>query len=207
MPRFSVLICDDHELISTSLSLILSDFELVSSVHTVSTCKELFFKLNHQKFDVLILDLNVKGENMLEKIEQIKAIAPEMKILILTSYDAPSFKRDALSKGVNAYLDKNSDKEQILCALRTILEGGTYLSSEISKEKKLKDSFEVLSELTSREIEIIRLLVKGYTNQKIADELNISIHTVQTHRKNLKHKLDIKTTGDLVALAYAGNLV
>jgi DNA-binding NarL/FixJ family response regulator len=207
MPRFSVLICDDHELISTSLSLILSDFELVSSVHTVSTCKELFFKLNHQKFDVLILDLNVKGENMLEKIEQIKAIASEMKILILTSYDAPSFKRDALSKGVNAYLDKNSDKEQILCALRTILEGGTYLSSEISKEKKLKDSFEVLSELTSREIEIIRLLVKGYTNQKIADELNISIHTVQTHRKNLKHKLEIKTTGDLVALAYAGNLV
>ncbi len=199
-------ICDDHELIISSLEIMLGDVDFINSI-TKSNCKEeLFLCLAEKNVDLLILDINIHGVNMLEVIPQIRISYPELKIILLTTYDSQHFKNVALQLKVNAYLYKNTQKDEVLHAINCVMNGKVYFSSGIFPTFQHKDNFELINELTKREVEILKCLTKGFTNQKIAEELNISITTVQTHRRNLKAKLNLKGSGEMITFLLENKL-
>lgn len=206
MQPVNIHLCDDHELITNSLETMLGDVDFINSI-TKSNCKEeLLLCLAENNTNVLILDINVNGINMLEVIPQIRISYPELKIILLTTYDSQHFKNAALQLKVNAYLYKNTQKDEVLHAINCVMNDKPYFSSGNYSAFQHKDSFELIHELTKREIEILKCLAKGFTNQKIAEHLTISIATVQTHRRNLKSKLNLKGTGELISFLIENKL-
>jgi DNA-binding NarL/FixJ family response regulator len=201
----SIHICDDHALITFGVSLILKELDFVETLSLSHTKEELFKVLSKQHIDLLLLDLSVHGINMLDELPLLKEKYPTLKIILLTSYASIDVQREALQKKVNGFLSKDTSNEHIIEACRSVLKGENYWLSE--KTLLQVEKTDRVIDLTPREKEILKLLVKGYTNQKIADALVLSIHTVQTHRKNLKSKLQLEGVSDLVSFAYHYKLV
>jgi DNA-binding NarL/FixJ family response regulator len=199
-------ICDDHELITSSVLHLLAAFGQASELTVSHSKRELIDFLTTNPVDVLILDINMHGENMLSHLGEVKNLRPEMKIVLLTTYDSPAIIKEAMDFGVEGFVSKNTNKEELTYCLEQVIQGNRYVSRERRKEFVFKDNFERLKQLTEREIEVLKCLTKGYTNKRIADELNISILTVQTHRKNMYSKLNLRGVNELVSFAYENNL-
>lgn len=202
-----ILVADDHSLIIGSISSILLDIDNVYKVYKAKSKSELFSVLTKEFIDLIFLDINMNGINMLDHIEQIRDIHPKIIIIILTSYSSLSIVNEAIEKKVDAFLHKNTDKDEILFALNRVLNGEKYMSIEVKHSDRLKDGFQLAKKLTSQELKLIKLLAKGYTNSKISKILHISIYTVQTHRKNIHKKLGVKSVNELIAFAYENKLV
>ncbi len=200
-------ICDDHPLIIKSIAALFNENALFSKISTSSSKHELFNRLLPLAPDILILDINVNGVNMLDDIQQLKELAPRMKIIIFTSYDSQLILREALKTGVHAYVNKNTDEHELLEVIRTVLDNDTYVTGRKHKAFVEKDNFELVLELSEREKEIIRCLLEGNPNKKIAEILNISVTTVQTHRRNIYKKLNLKGIGELMSFAVAYKLI
>lgn len=202
---YSIHICDDHALITSGVSMILQDLDFINSLSVSHSKNDLFTILSKENIDLLLLDLSVQGTNMLDELNALKGQFPDLKIMLLTSYATIDVQREALQKNVNGFLSKDTSNDYIVEACRSVLRGENYWLSE--KSLLQVEKTDRVIDLTPREKEILKLLVKGYTNQKIADELVLSIHTVQTHRKNLKSKLQLEGVSDLVSFAYHYKLV
>jgi DNA-binding NarL/FixJ family response regulator len=194
-------ICDDHPLIIKSLTALFEDSAFFSEISFSSSKNDLFAQLHNKEADVLILDVNVNGVNMLDEIENITCVAPKMKILVLTSYDVQWMLRNALKLGVHAYLNKNTDEHELFEAVRTILNGEIYVSKGNKRLFEQKDNFQLSQELSEREREVIRLLLQGNPNKRISEVMKISVTTVQTHRRNIYKKLNLKGIGELMSFA------
>ena len=199
-------VCDDHDLILKSIFNLLKDIPKIRKITESNSKKDLLDFIRKNPVEVLILDVNLKGENMLRSLPDIKKIRPESKLILLTTYDSPSIVKEAMDLDVDGFVSKNTNKEELTFCIEQVLEGKRYVSRERRKEFVFKDNFELLQQLTEREIEVLKCLTKGYTNKRIADELNISILTVQTHRKNMYSKLNLRGVNELVSFAYENNL-
>ena len=178
MQPIKLHICDDHPLIATSIISLLKDNSLFKSISSSISKLELFDALKHSTPDILILDINVNGVNMFDELPSIKEICAHVKIIILTSYDSQNLLREAMKLGVDAYLYKNTDIQELLEAIDSLIKNEVYVSSGTKKEFQHKDGFELAGSLTDREKEVIRLLLEGSPNKKIADNLKISVTTV-----------------------------
>lgn len=199
-------ICDDHPLIATSIHNLFKDNLLFKSISSSISKLELFDALKQSTPDILILDINVNGVNMLDELPSIKEICADVKIIILTSYDSQNLLREAMKLGVDAYLYKNTDIHELLEAIDSLIKNEVYVSSGTNKEFQHKDGFELVGSLTDREKEVIRFLLEGSPNKKIADNLKISVTTVQTHRRNIYKKLNLKGIGELMSFAFENKL-
>lgn len=206
MSKYTIHICDDHPLIRRSLTQLLEGVGIFSEITSSSTRAELFDALRSQCPDFLILDLNVHGVNMLDELTSIRNGFPTLKILVLTSYDSQNLLREAMKLGVDAYLYKNTDIHELLEAIDSLIKNEVYVSSGTNKEFQHKDGFELVGSLTDREKEVIRFLLEGSPNKKIADNMNISVTTVQTHRRNIYKKLNLKGIGELMSFAFEHKL-
>lgn len=199
-------VCDDHELITESISYLLKSIDFVEKVTYSNSKSQLFSFIKNNTVDVLILDINVSGDNMLINLPFIRKTRPETRVVILTTYDSSEFVKESIKKGAQGFVSKNTSKDELIFCFKQVLEGKRYVSRENRKEFVFKDNFELLNQLTDREIEVLKCLTKGYTNKRIADELNISVLTVQTHRKNMYSKLNLRGVNELVSFAYENNL-
>jgi DNA-binding NarL/FixJ family response regulator len=204
---YKVLIADDHTLIIDSLVTIISEFDMVSDVFTATSRDQVFKVLGKEFVDILVLDINIGGNNMLDYLEKIRKYSPEIKIVVLTGYSDQSILTEALNKNVDAYLTKNTDPKEIHYAFTQVVNGRNYIKSAAITNKDMEEAFLKSQNLTSREREILRLIARGYTNSRVAKELHISIHTIRSHRKNLHRKLNISNVNELIAFAYNNNLV
>jgi len=202
-----ILVADDHSLIIDSITSILLEIDDGFKVYIAKSKSELLSVMAKEFIDLIFLDINMNGVNMLDHVEQIRDIHPKVIIIILTSYSSLSIVNDAIEKKVDAFLHKNTDKDEIKFALNRVLNGKKYMSIEVNRKEKLKDGFQLAKQLTSQELKLIKLLAKGYTNSKISRILHISIYTVQTHRKNIHKKLGVKSVNELIAFAYENKLV
>ena len=207
LPLIKVLVADDHNLIIGSIVKIVEGFDMVSKVYEASSKDEVFKILGRAFIDVLVLDINMGGYNMLDYIEDIRNYHPKIKIIVLTGYSDQSILMEALSKRINAYLTKNTDPNEIYQAFVHVLNGKSYIRGSEIKNSLHNESFLLSQKLTSREQEVLQLIAKGYTNSKVAKELHLSIHTIKSHRKNLHKKLKINNVNELIAFAYNNNLV
>lgn len=201
-----IIIMDDHPLIIEGVKLLLSDSEDFKITKSVATWVELWAALT-KPFDILILDLNIRGVNSIQYIEQIKQCQPNLKILIFSSYNTPSLVRKSFEKNVDGYLLKDTEKEELLNAFYTILDGKKFIGERVaipkkrlSKKSDFDDMFVKKSRLSKREKEIMQLIIDGFDSQAIAEKLFISLHTVQSHRKNIFKKMDVHSVVELVKL-------
>ncbi|MBV6654821.1 MAG: response regulator transcription factor [Mameliella sp.] len=205
-PLYRIIIFDDHPIIHEGLKQLLEGEATLTIQSCAATLEELEQALTRTA-DLLILDLNIKGKSSLKWVEHIRLRQPEIKILAFSSYNTPDMVRRAFNKGVNGYLLKDTTKAELLQAIDTLLRGELHLSPRIqvpgqSQDPIFKDTFTRFSNLTSREQEIAKAILRGLSSQEIADRLFISLHTVQTHRKNLFRKLGVHSAAELIRLLH-----
>jgi DNA-binding NarL/FixJ family response regulator len=201
----NIIIADDHCLVVEGIKLMLrsqADIHISGSAYS----GEEVIKLVRQcdKVDLIIMDINMPGKDGIKATEYLKEHYPHIKVLVLTMYKKPEFIRQLLKSGASGYILKNTEQESLLDAVRTISSGGTFFTQEISRtvmDSLVGQPRNRTFELTQREKDVLRLIVEECTTPEIADKLYISTHTVETHRKNLLSKLNVRNTVGLVKYA------
>lgn len=209
-----VLLADDHQIILDGISNLLKD---VPEIEVVATCKngsEVLSELKTLQVDVLLLDLDMPVMNGFECAEQVQKRFPEVKISILTMHQEKALIQKFIEFGVKGYFLKTIAKSELIHAIKTIANGGEYFPSDVTKALLQKQTINpsitqspLLSSLTEREIEIIRLISQGFTNKEMAEKLFISPRTADTHRTNLMRKLDLHNVAEIVRFAFQNKLV
>lgn len=211
----SVIIADDHQLFVESLKLLLQSteayhFNIVGVAHTGNNLLELL-KVNRP--DLLILDINLPEKNGLEVLQEVRKSLKGTRILILTMYDDPKIIKSAFDQKVDGYLLKNCNKDELLRAIGTILNGEVHIGKGVSvannhaEPTTFEDIFQKKFQLTKREIEVLRLITQARNNLSIGKELYISEQTAAVHRKNIMRKIGVNSTAALIRVAYDNHLI
>ncbi|MDJ0638616.1 MAG: response regulator transcription factor [Paracoccaceae bacterium] len=195
-----VMIVDDHPMVTEGIEAILETYDDIQVVATISNGKEAIEKADALRPDVILLDLNMPGVSGLSAAEMILERQPESRILILSMHDSPEYISTALAHGARGYILKDVPTEEIKIAIDKVMQGEKYLctGAEASLEPRIADGREPL---TSREQTVLLEVAQGKSNREVADTLDISVHTVETHRKNIKRKLGITSTAGLTRYA------
>jgi DNA-binding NarL/FixJ family response regulator len=201
----NVSIIDDHKVLTEGLVCMLtrSPKLVVGDVgYSVADCRNL---LKKRLPDVLILDVKLPDGDGCDLCAELVKTYPDLKILMLTFYSETAVVRRALESGAKGYLLKNSDYEEFLEGISTVVSGGIFLCDEV--EQLLNQDTEKQVRLTKRELELLKFIAQGLINTEIAERLYISEETVKVHRKNLNRKFSVHNTAQLVRIAMEMGLV
>ena len=203
-----VIIIDDHKLFTKGLSTILESIGL-RVMSTFENGKEAVLYLQNNEVDIVFSDINMPEMDGLKLCKRLKRDKVKAKIIILSMYEDPNIIKEAFDCGASAYLSKNTEKEEIIKAIKKSLDNKKYVNNRLIKKKgreeeEEEDSFTLKYRLTLREREVLKLLLDESNNREIGENLNISTRTVETHRKNIMLKLDVKNNIGLIkkALSY-----
>ncbi len=201
-----VVIVDDHPMVAEGIEALLETYDELTVVAALSSGQDVVDRVDDLNPDVILLDLNMPGLGGLSATELILEKRPETKIVILSMHDTPEYISTALSHGARGYLLKDVPTEEIFTAIQTVMSGQKYLCTGArgSLKPRITDGREPL---TSREQTILLQLATGKSNKDVAAELNISVRTVETHRKNIKRKLGISSTAGLTRYALEHGVV
>ncbi|HLZ19541.1 MAG TPA: response regulator transcription factor [Smithellaceae bacterium] len=215
--RKRIAIAEDHTILREGLKALLSsnaDLEVVGEAEDGREAVRIALEL---KPDLMLMDLSMPKLNGIEAIKEIKRQCPEIKVLILTVYKTEEYVLASLQAGADGYILKEANHAEFLMAIKNVLMGKNYLSPEISgkviegyirgKQNDSATPHTIWDTLTSREREILKLVGEGYKNREIADDLCISMKTVEKHRENLMKKLDLHTASALTSYAIEKGLV
>jgi len=212
----TLVLADDHQVVRKGLQSMLSGFDDMHILGQAASGCELLDLLNHCKPDVIILDIELPDCSGLDLIQQVHQASPESRILILSMYTGEEFIFKSISEGANGYLPKNTSREELAEAIRTVYSGKEYynpqvagiiLNSYVNKARQKNQVKGSLDELTRRETEILTMLAEGVPNQVIASKLFISIRTVESHKSHIMQKLDLHSTAQLVRFAIREKLI
>ena len=210
MNKIKLLIADDHTILRDGIVSLLQSEESFAVTGTACNGYEVLDLICKKDFDVCLLDISMPGLDGMETAKLIKERKPAIKIIMLTTYNDPEIISELVHIGVSGYLLKNSDKQELVEAINKVMKGRYYFSEEVEKiilqGLSDKKSGEVIT-LTERELEVMKLLAREYTNDKIADELHISFRTVETHRKNIMQKTKSHNLAGLLKYAYGKGLL
>ncbi|MDN4606129.1 response regulator [Sporosarcina highlanderae] len=205
-----IIIADDHAVVRSGFMHILNYQNDMEVVATAADGLEAYDQVAKHRPDVLLMDLSMPpGESGLITTGKIKEDFPETKIVILTMYDDEEYLFHVLKNGASGYVLKNSPDEELLSAIRTVYDGGTYIhpsmATSLVRQFVKKDFDEVETDpykiLSKREIEVLPLVAKGYGNKEIAEMLYISVKTVEAHKSKIMEKLNLKSRPELVEYA------
>ena len=215
MPQIRILLADDHTIIRSGLKLLLEqqpDFKVIAEANDGREAVQ-SVAANHP--DVAVLDIGMPHLNGIEATRQIISLEPAVQVVILSMHSDEGYVLRALKAGARAFILKNSAESDLIRAIRTVNEGKSFLSPAISKllladyvrqvqEKSVEDSYELL---TTREREVLQLLAEGKSNKDVAGILNLSLHTVETHRGNILQKLNLHGTPELILYAVRKGII
>lgn len=203
----NLLIADDHQLFADGISKILETEKTIGKIYTAGNGREAVDKVLINGIDCVIMDINMPVLNGLEATKLIKQEKPSVKVIVVSMLSDASIVSKMMKAGADAFINKDTGKTELLKAIDKVMQGEKYISPQISNNlfthltdrNVNKDDIE--KHLTAREIEIIRYIADGLTNHEIAEKLFLSIVTVDTHRKNMLAKLQLKNTASLVKYA------
>jgi two-component system response regulator NreC len=204
--RISLVLADDHVVVRRGLRMVLERNPDLDVIAEAGDAGEALAAARTGKADVLVLDLNMPGEPM----DVISKLADSTKIavVVLTMEQDPAFARRALAAGANAYVLKRAAGEELADAIRAVVAGGTHLSSDVEAALARPEGRGTTSGgLTARETEVLRLIALGHTNTEVAEELSLSVRTVETHRTRIQQKLGLFSRPELVRHALAEELI
>lgn len=205
-----VLLADDHRLFREGLRGLLSVQSGIDVVGVAADGAELVALTEGVEYDVALIDIEMPVMNGLEAAEKILTAHPEARLVALTMHNDEAYYYRMVELGVKGFLLKNSDIDEVVCAVREVCAGGSYFSQELldSLVSNLKESqVEVEPLLSEREMEVLPLICQGLSNQEIADKLFISKRTVDNHRANILEKSGCKNTAGMVVWAIKNGLV
>ena len=195
-----VLIVDDHPMVAEGIQSVLESYDDIEVVGSLSNGREAVDRAAELAPDVILMDLNMPNLVGLSATELLLEQTPETRILILTMHDSPEYITSALSHGAMGYILKDVPTDEIKLAIDEVMQGNQYLCTGAKVSLKPKDGSNRES-LTNREQTILLELAQGKSNKEVAISLDISVRTVETHRKNIKRKLGISSTAGLTRYA------
>lgn len=207
--EINMIIADDHKIFIDGLKLLLKDEPDMKILAVAGNGKELMDMLPTFNPDIVLLDINMPVINGLETGRMIRQTYPHIKFMLLSTYNDEHLIEKARQYGANAYVLKTANKDELLKNIRCVYKGGSCFPERDSlsrSEFDSRDQFLKQFDLTKRELEILRLIRKDNSNQQIADELYLSVYTVQTHRKNIMSKLNINTSTALMKFILENNI-
>jgi len=213
-----VLLAEDHTIVRKGLCALLEKEVDINIVAEAENGREAIEKAQETKPDVVVMDIGMPILNGIEALRQLRKCCPEIKIIILTVHKNEEYILQALKFGASGYLVKKAAPSDLVAAIHEVHNGKSYLSTSISKtliDEYLRQGVILSSngksydekELTSRQSEVLQLLAEGCTNREIAQILCVSIKTVETHRTQIKKRLNIKKTTGLVQYALKKGLI
>lgn len=214
MKKLRILIADDHGMIRQGVRAVIAsrrDWELVGEAVNGRDAVNQARKLSP---DLVVIDLTMPELNGLDAIREIRSVAPRAAVLVLTMHDSDSLARQVLAAGARGYLLKSDAPEWLTQAVDALAAGRTYFTPKVSdllvgglaQGKRPSDTV-AASRLTPRERQLVQLLAEGRSNKEAATAMNISLSTVETHRRNVMSKLDLRMTSDLVRYAIREKLI
>ena len=210
-----VFITDDHEIYLEGLSLLLSKQNGIEVIGTATTGKQLLDQVHDLKADILLLDVYLPDLGEEEILQQIRAARPDLRIIYLTLLRGTRYIHKLSKYNIQGYVLKNASLDELLQALKVVQDGGTFFSKDIhigDRDEDFRNTITIEDKqideiLSRRELEVLRLICKEYSNAEIAEKLFLSVSTVETHRKNLIAKLGVNNTVGLVKFALRNNLI
>ena len=195
-----IVIVDDHPMVAEGIQSILESYADVEVIATLADGQQIIDQVEALQPDVILLDLNMPGIGGLTATEIILERRPDTRILILSMHDSPEYISSALSHGAMGYVLKDVPTDEIKRAIDAVMAGQRYLCTGAQGSLAPFDSAD-REQLTNREQTILLQLAQGKSNKEVALELDISVRTVETHRKNIKRKLGISSTAGLTRYA------
>lgn len=209
MEKINIVLVDDHQVVRDGVKSLLSEFQDIKIVGEADSAQSLFQVLNSSLLpDVIILDINLPDQSGIELTRQLKQKFPSIKVLILTMYNSEEYIFNAIKAGASGYLPKTANRAELIGAVRQAAQGNEYFAGTISNiilksyiRQAKQDNEASDQKLTPRETEILRLFAGGKSNPEIADELFISVRTVESHKNHIMQKFELKTTVDLIKFA------
>jgi two-component system response regulator NreC len=205
--KIRVVIADDHSVVRHGLRRLLesqAEFEVVAEAGDVDSARR--YVRGHRP-DVLVLDLNMPGEPSIEAVAGIREEFPDTQIVVLTMQDSPAFARRAMSDGVLGYVLKEAADRELIDAVRAAAAGETYLNPRLGAKVAAEPPPGPPDGLSQREAEVLRMIALGHTNAQIAQQLYLSVRTVETHRAHIQQKLGFAERSDLVRYALDRGLI
>ncbi len=205
MDVIKVIIADDHQMFRDGIKALLADESIIEVVDDVGDGIELFDALKTSEAHLVLMDIQMPNRDGITATKELKEFDKDVQILALTMSDDDQQIYKMVEAGASGYILKNTGRNELITAIKAVAGGDSYFSREASQKlfqhltqhqnskKQVKDT-----QLTNREVEILKLIAEELTNQEIADRLFISSRTVDTHRRNLMQKLDVKNSAGLV---------
>lgn len=208
------MIADDHQLFIDGIKSLVKTMKNMEIIAEVNNGKELLEVLDKTTCDIILMDINMPEMDGIEATKLVKTKYSTVKILMLTMFSSRDYIEKLLRAGADGYILKNTGKAELQEAIETLMNGESYFSKEVTErimeglqKKKNMEKSTYLVELTEREIDVLKLIVQEFTTVEIAEKLFISTHTVETHRKNLISKLNVRNIAGLVKYAMQNGLV
>lgn len=209
-----ILIADDHGLLRAGLRALLEQEADLQIVGEAGDGPETLCKIEALRPDLVLLDLNMPGIGGIQVLRSIKDRWPQVQVLVITMLEDEGLVAEALESGASGYIIKRAIESELLSALEAIRRGDLYVHPSLTRAllQNLQQTAPPLQEagpesLSARELEILQLVAKGFTNRQIAEQLNLSKRTVETHRANVMTKLGLESRVDLVRFAMENNLI
>jgi DNA-binding NarL/FixJ family response regulator len=206
--KAKIFIVDDHPLLRQGLAQLINQEGNMSSAGEAGDAREALQGIEKVKPDLAIVDISLKGTSGIELTRNILAKHPKILVLIISMYDESVYLERALKAGAKGYLMKQETTDHIITAIHTVLRGDIYVSDKW--RDKIVNQFgsgergsrrPPRGSLSERELEVLQFIGQGYSTQKIAEELHVSVKTVETHYANIKNKLDLKNSHELIQYA------
>ena len=202
-----VFVVDDHPLVRSGLSQLINQQDDMVCAAEADCPAEALKSLSLHNPDLLLLDLRLKNSDGLEFIKTLKLQHPSVRILVLSQFDEELYAERVLRAGANGYIMKENATDEVLKAIRTVLAGEIYLTREMTNHllkksiaSRLPRSNDV-ERLTDRELHVLQLLGTGLSTRKTAEQMKLSVKTIETYREHLKYKLDLDSAAALVQYA------
>jgi two-component system response regulator NreC len=206
MSSVRIVLAEDHGVVRSALRMLLDAEEDLKVIAEAGDVDSTVRYVRGHLPDVLVLDLNMPGGPSLRAVPQMLEASPETAIVILTMQSDPVFAREAMQIGVSGYILKDAADSELVKAVRMAATGGTYLQPELGA-RLAAEPLGPPDDLSEREVEILRLIALGHTNGEIAEELYLSVRTVESHRAHIQQKLRMSKRSELVRYALERNLL
>jgi two-component system response regulator NreC len=199
----AVVIVDDHAVVRAGLRLVLEGegVQVLGEAGCLEDAREL---VGRTQPDVLVLDLHLGPVTGLTLLEELPELAPDTRTVVLTMQNEAAFVKEALAAGASGYVLKDGAFSELLSAVTAASAGGNYVSPELGARLAVNDGS---AHLSPRELEVLRLIALGFTNSEVAEQLFLSVRTVESHRAHVQDKLGVKTRHELVEYALAQGLL